>query len=57
MGSWFPEQELKLCPPEVEAQNLNHWTTQEVPIIPILKMRKLRPKEAKELAWGHTTIK
>ena len=57
MGSWFPEQELKLCPPEVEAQCLNHWTTQEVPIIPILKMRKLRPKEVKELAWGHTTRK
>ena len=44
-------------PPEVEAQNLNHWTTQEVPIVPILKMRKLRPKEVKELLRGHTTRK
>ena len=41
---------IETVPPEVEAQSLNHWTTQEVPIVPILKMRKLRPEEVKELA-------
>ena len=31
LGSQFPNQGLNLCPPAVEAQSLNHWTTREVP--------------------------
>ena len=28
--------------PALEAESLNHWTTREVPIVPILEMRRLR---------------
>ena len=30
-GSWFPDQGLNPRPPALGAQNLNHWTTREVP--------------------------
>ena len=33
MGSQFPNPGLNLCPPAVEVQSLNHWTTREVPEI------------------------
>ena len=34
----------------LEAQSLNHWTTQGVLIASILQMRKLRPREEQKLA-------
>ena len=33
MGSQIPNQRSNLCPLAVEAQSLNHWTTEEVLII------------------------
>ena len=33
VGSQFPNPGLNLCPPAVEVQSLNHWTTREVPEI------------------------
>ena len=30
LRSYFPDQGWNLCPPGVESQSLNHWTTREV---------------------------
>ena len=35
VGSWFLDQEWNPCPPAVEVWSLNHWTTKEVPGMPI----------------------
>ena len=36
-GILVPDQESNLCPPAVEVQNPNRWTTREVPFLNYLK--------------------
>ena len=39
VGSYFPGQELSLCPHSLEAWSPNHWTTREVLYDYILPVR------------------
>ena len=40
-GMWdLPQPEMEPTPPAVEAQSLNHWTTEEVPLF----FSRMRPK-------------
>ena len=50
---FVPRTEIEPVPPAVEARSLNHWTTREVPAH-LFQMRKLRQKEERRLAEGHT---
>ena len=39
-GILIPQGGIKLTPPAVEAQSLNHWTTREAPRLLLLIIRK-----------------
>ena len=44
-GILVPQLRIKPAPPALEAQSLNHWTTREVPITSILKIRKSKEED------------
>ena len=39
-GSQFPDQGSNPCPPAVEVQSLNHWTTREFPPCTFLRLNQ-----------------
>ena len=51
-GILVPASGIKPTPPAWEAQNLNHWTTREVPLLLLLKSLLLSPlTKGRSGAW------
>ena len=44
MWDVVPRQGMEPGPPTLGVQSLSHWTNKEIPAIPLLLKRKLRPK-------------
>ena len=51
-GMLVPQPGFGPTPPALEVWSLNYWTARKVPELPILKMRKLRPRYIKWISQG-----